>query len=246
MLDAHVHLSETDKADFRLYGNDTNRYFLNATSPRDWDRVGECSDQCAGVVPFFGVHPWFMDDAQGEWQERLSALLDRYPAGIGEIGLDRLRKKSDFEKQKNIFRWQWELATIKQRPVVIHCVRAWDVLLAYMRKTDMAKMTCMVHGFAGSYEILQELLSLGVYCSFGLRDVQKLSATTKKCVARIPLQRLLIETDYPYVPGNAQAYEMCRDAVYVAVAALRGIETETLIHEVWQNGEVFTNRDSCR
>ena len=115
----------------------------------------------------YGLHPWNIESA-GERMERLRLLVegDRVVA-IGEAGLDRLAE-SPIESQIPIFISQAELAESVAKPLIIHCVKAWDELLA-IKKRMRPSQPWIIHGFRGNGVMAAQLLRQGFYLSFGRR-----------------------------------------------------------------------------
>lgn len=113
-----------------------------------------------------GIHPWnahLADDAV--WARLASWLNDSRVVAVGEIGLDRCKGPEE-KVQDGVFRRQAELAAALGLPVVIHCVRATDRLLA-LRKSLQGANQWIYHGFRGKPETAQQLLDAGIDLSFG-------------------------------------------------------------------------------
>lgn len=115
----------------------------------------------------YGLHPWYVESAS-ERMEQLRLLVegDRVVA-IGEAGLDRLAE-STIERQLPIFIGQAELAECVSKPLIIHCVKAWDELIA-IKKRMRPSQPWVIHGFRGNGVMACQLLHQGFYLSFGRR-----------------------------------------------------------------------------
>lgn len=165
-----------------------------------------------------GVHPW-------------QALTAPLPSGdmvaaadaVGEIGLDKVCG-SDFRQQEQIFAAQLDLAERFGKPVIIHCVRAFDEVIHQLRGRQLPAV--IFHGFIGSKEQAARALQSGYYLSFGVRTGH--SPKSIEALRIVPLDRLFIETDDSQTPITA---------CYAQVAAWRGIEVETLQRACRENYE---------
>jgi len=111
---------------------------------------------------------------------------------VGEIGLDKVRGAS-IDKQIEIFEKQVQIAEKLQKPVVIHCVRAWAELIE-SRKRLKPTTPWAIHGFRGQSELAKQLIDYGMYLSFG-PGILNASDLLHETIRTVPLNRLFIETD---------------------------------------------------
>lgn len=245
LQDAHIHLQDVEIAEREgVLRGGVGRLFCNAGAPDDWDAVARLAEERPAVVPFFGIHPWYVHEAIDGWEERLRALLGKHRGGVGEIGLDKL--KSCFLDQERIFAAQVEIAISFRRPFVIHCVRAWEPLLESLRKHDLSGQRFMVHAYSGPADTLKELLALGAYISFSARALTVPSDKTLANLRLVPRKRLFLETDFPYLmskdtPPTAAAYGERIADVYAAASKALSVDVNELERIVWENGTVFTD-----
>lgn len=114
-----------------------------------------------------GIHPWNAATADSEtWQRLVAWLDDPRVVAVGEIGLDRLRGPH-IDLQSKVFADQAVLAAERGLPVVIHCVRAVEMLPAIRKRIVPAATQWIVHGFRGKPELARQLLDAGIDLSFG-------------------------------------------------------------------------------
>lgn len=141
-----------------------------------------------------GIHPWYSEDI--DIVSQLSLLKDLVQRNnviaIGEIGLDKHRG-APMEKQIELFEKQIVVSEKAQKPVVIHCVRAWSELLE-VRKRLKPSMPWAIHGFRGQSELARQLLGFGFYLSFG-EEILNASDRLQDTIRTVPLDRIFIETD---------------------------------------------------
>lgn len=201
-------------------------------------RLAETYGPVYGAV---GIHPHETKYASEEILQKIGDLaqLPKVKA-IGEIGLDYHFFYSDKETQQKWFARQIELARDLDLPFLIHDREAHGDTLSILIKHKNSRMRGIMHCFSGSVETAEELMKLGFYISFAGPLVFPNSRRLKEAAREIPLDRLLIETDSPYLtppPHRGERNEPA-NVIYVAeeVARLKGIPVETVVEETRKNG----------
>lgn len=159
------------------------------------------SKRFGGVYSTVGIHP---HDAQYATQDdyRLFEALAEEPktVAIGEIGLDYFYDKSPREIQKRVFAEQLELAESVKLPVVLHVRDAYGDALAVLKdNVSKLKYGGLLHCYGGSEELLKEFFRLGLFVSYGGAITFKNAAVRREVAANTPLDRVLVETDCPYL-----------------------------------------------
>lgn len=182
------------------------------------------SEVFAGV----GCHPHSAGQV-GPDQLREILRLSSAPKVVawGEIGLDFFRGYAPREDQLRIFSSQLEMAREVGLPVVIHDRDAHGEVLSALKRMGKSERPGVIHCFSGDYALAMDLLALGYYISIPGTVTYKHAAVTREVAARIPLDRLLVETDCPFlapVPRRGKRNE----PAYVrytaeAIAGLRGL-----------------------
>lgn len=185
-------------------------------------------EKLEGVSYTYGIHPWFLND-ENHQQLLLSVKKTvSHPEviAVGEAGFDRLRGPSA-ELQREVFEEQVLISEEIQKPLVIHCVRAWDELMGAKKKLKPA-MPWLIHGFRGNAEFADQLLSKGMYLSiwyeFALRP------ESGNLLRSIPADRLFLETDGADVDIRS---------IYQKVAADRNQDVEDLKSDILNNYLAF-------
>lgn len=195
--------------------------------------VVELAEKHAGIYASVGVHP---HDASTVNDDVLDALegLTSHPKVVswGEIGLDYYYDNSPRDVQREAFRAQLKRAAALDLPVVIHTRDAEEDTLEIMTETPIARGG-HVHCFTGSGELAQKLLEMGYHIGFTGIITFKAAADLREVVRQVPLNRILIETDSPYlapVPKRGKRNEP-EFVQYVAqaVADLKEVTLEELI-----------------
>jgi TatD DNase family protein len=146
-----------------------------------------------GVAYTYGIHPWFLNEVN--YNEQINSVENIVRQtdiiAVGEAGFDRLRGPS-IELQRIAFERQITISEKLGKPVIIHCVRAWDELLAVHKKLK-PKLPWLVHGFRGNVELAFQLLSKGMYLSIWFEFV--LRPESRDLLKHLPLNRVFLETD---------------------------------------------------
>lgn len=152
------------------------------------------------AFPTLGLHPTEFKD--GEWKEELAMLeryMDRKIVAIGEIGIDLHWRSDNLEIQKEVFRRQVELAIAKNLPVIIHNREATAQILNVLEDYRGRGLRGVFHAYSGSVETFRELDRYGDFL-VGIGGVLTFKkASIAQTVENIPLERIVLETDSPYL-----------------------------------------------
>jgi TatD DNase family protein len=226
------------------------RAVVNGTCEEDWPAVSALARRSNKLVPSYGLHPWFVNQASQNWQTELTRYLGEGPVGIGEIGLDRWIEGYDLPKQEEVFLWQWRLATQRNLPVSIHCLRAWGRLLELLEREPGPGCGFLLHSFGGPQEMIGPLAKLGAYFSISGYFAHERKARQRETFRHVPPDRLLIETDAPDMlpPPEYIEYPLADEAagkpvnnpanigaVYRFVAGMLGESIDALAARVSEN-----------
>lgn len=188
-----------------------------------------------------GIHPQVTKDASEEILREIGDLALSHPKvkAIGEIGLDYYYLYTDKEIQKEWFARQIELAKDLNLPFLIHDREAHGDTLSILKEHKSPAMRGILHCFSGSLETAKELIRLGFYISFAGPVVFPRSIRLKEVAAALPLERILIETDSPYLtpPPNRGKRNNPSNVYYVAeeLARLKKLPVEEIISRTREN-----------
>ncbi len=203
------------------------------------DRVAEL----VGRVPFLfgsaGVHPHSADEFRPETIGHLKEALTRERmTAIGEIGLDYHYDFSPRDVQRDCFDAQLALAAELKKPVIIHDREAHGDCMDLLRRYR-GRLSGVMHCFSASYEIAKECIDLGLYIAFGGALTFKNAVNQWAIAQKLPLERLLIETDCPYmtpVPYRGTRNDPRRIVLTLGkLSELRGVDAETLSETLYEN-----------
>ncbi|MBE3563420.1 MAG: TatD family hydrolase [Hydrogenibacillus schlegelii] len=187
------------------------------------------------VYAAVGLHP---TEAERLSPDVLAAIREaaRHPkvVAIGEIGLDYHHQTASREAQVRAFRAQLDLARELGLPVIIHNRDAHDDVYALLREADAGAIGGVMHAFSGSEAHVEAAVALGFYLSLGGPVTFKNARALQALVPRIPLDRLVIETDAPYLAPHPYRGRRNESAhvrlVAEAVARLAGRSVEEIAH----------------
>jgi TatD DNase family protein len=207
MVDSHCHLDFPDyQADFESVLERTRtalEFVVNVgTDLRASERAVELAQAYPFIYASVGVHPHDAATVTAEVTDRLRTLVAATRVvAIGECGLDYTANTGDADKevQKQAFQQQLKLADEAKLPVIIHCREAYDDLLTILR-AQVAPPRGVVHCFLGNKNQAQAFLDLGWYLSFtGIITFKNAAPELLEVVRETPLERMLVETDAPFL-----------------------------------------------
>ncbi|MHC5537872.1 TatD family hydrolase [Singulisphaera rosea] len=240
LVDTHAHLDDP-----RLY-NDLDAVLTRArlagvgqvvaigTTAEDSGLVAAIARERPGVFAAVGIHPNHITEARdGDWERILSLIGQPKVVAVGETGLDRYRDNTPFELQQESFDRHLSLARECDLPVVIHCRESARDILDQLNR-GLRPIRGILHSFTGSWDEACEFLELGLHLSFaGMLTFENKSLDDLRDVAsRIPLDRLLVETDSPYLsphPFRGKTNEPARVALTAeTLARLKDIPVASL------------------
>lgn len=186
-----------------------------------------------------GVHPESVDETPSDYREKLTELVksSEKVRAIGEIGLDYHYENYDRDKQILFFRQQLELARELSLPVIVHSRNASEDTLDILKEYRPAGV---VHCFSGSAEVAREVIKLGMYIGFTGVLTFKNAKKALRALEAVPLDRLLLETDCPYMAPEPLRGRRCDSSMicYTAekTAQIKGVSTQKLLDITCRNG----------
>jgi len=248
LIDTHCHLNFPDKfpdpeksiEEARLAGVD--RLIVVGCNPETSRRAVELANAYAGVYAVVGWHPTYTKDYTRESLEEIEQMLTNSKVvAIGEIGLDFHWDFSTLEQQTVALMDQMDLAVRKKKPVVFHAREAYPELLDVLEQRPIHPY--LFHCFAGDATDAQRALALGALFGVDGPITYKNAGELRAVIGSIPHDRLVIETDSPYLPPvpfrghpNKPAYIV---HINNALAGVLGISPEECAKLTTVNAEKF-------
>ena len=249
LVDTHTHLNdgkfagqEAEAVD-RARAAGVTRLINMGDTMESSAKAVELAAQYEGVYAGVGIHPEEIYELTQADDDRLAAWAQaKRVAAIGEIGLDYYWEKDEAKRelQRRMFIHQLDLARQLHLPVCVHDREAHGDTLAILKKEGRG-IKGVLHCFSGSWEMAQEIYKLGWFIGVDGPLTYKNAAKLPEIVARFPLERILVETDAPYlapVPMRGKQNEPAF-VTYVAakVAEIRGISMEMVAKQTSINAE---------
>jgi TatD DNase family protein len=192
------------------------------------------------VFASIGIHPHNADHANNNDLEQIALIAKQEKiVAIGETGLDFYRNRSPIEKQKKLFEQQLEIAISLDLPVVIHDRQAHTETLKILSSFKKNRLTGMIHCFSGDYNLAETFINMGYYISIPGTVTFNNARQIQDVVRRVPLDRLLLETDAPFLtPTPYRGKRNEPSYIYYTaqkVAKLRGISFDEISYQTSKN-----------
>lgn len=242
------------------------RLLIPGVAPGQWERAAQLCGQNIGLCYAAGIHPhwieqqqWFQKNADGlldeQTQEKIRALIgdevaqsagsrSRSCAAVGECGLDKMIT-TPMALQQQLLAIHIDIANQLHQPLIIHCVRAHNELIAQLKKSKI-HYGGVIHAFTGSYETARQYVDMGFYLGVGGAITYERAQKTRTAVTKIPLEYLVLETDAPDMPlqgrqGQRNSPENIPEIAQV-LADLRGVSCADIAAATWTNALALFHR----
>ncbi|MDD2685175.1 MAG: TatD family hydrolase [Gallionella sp.] len=237
-IDSHCHINFPElAADMpgvleRMMQNDVVGALCVSVNLADFPQVLALAEQHPNVFASVGVHPDY-EDVEEPSVARLVALADHPKViAIGETGLDYFRLTGDLEWQRTRFRNHIQAARQSGKPLIIHTRSAAEDTLRIMREENASDIGGVMHCFTESQQVADAAIEMGFYISFSGIVTFKNAKALKEVARTIPLERILIETDAPYLAPTPHRGKLNQPAfvrhVAEEVANLRGVDVNEI------------------
>ena len=252
-FDTHAHLDQPEFDDDRVeviaraHEAGVARIICIGTTAETSAKCVEIASQHDGVYAAVGIQPNSAAEAQpGDWERIVELSTADKVVAIGETGLDRYWDYTPFEMQQDYFDRHMQLAYDTKLPFIVHLRECDADILASLRAAHsrLGSLAGVMHSFTGSAETAAECLSLGLYVSFAGMVTFKKAQELREIALTIPGDRILIETDSPYlspVPFRGKRNEPARVVhTSACLAEARGVSAEHFARQTSENaGQLF-------
>lgn len=196
----------------------------------DWSRIRTIIESNSNIYGSVGTHPDYEDVHEPTVDELLEMLKHPKVIATGETGLDYFRLEGDLDWQRERFRNHIRAANISQKPLIIHTRNASDDTIRIMGEERAQDVGGVMHCFTEAKEVARQALDLNFYISFSGIVSFKSAKIVHECAQYVPLNRILIETDSPYlapVPHRGRTNQPAWVAhVAQRIADLKGVSVE--------------------
>jgi TatD DNase family protein len=204
-IDSHCHLDFPDLAKdldallLNMRNNQVTHALCVSVNLPDFPRVRSLAETHDNLYASVGVHPDYENEIEPT-DDQLAKLADHPKViAIGETGLDYFRLQGDLEWQRERFRQHIRAARKANKPLIIHTREAAADTLRIMQEENAAQVGGVMHCFTESWEVAQQAIAMNFYISFSGIVTFKNAVSLKEVARKIPLDRILIETDSPYL-----------------------------------------------
>lgn len=244
-VDSHCHLNfpelaaNLDEVLANMKNNAVTHALCVGVTLEAFPQILALAESQANIYASVGVHP--DNEVETEPTQAMLVELARHPRviAIGETGLDYYRLKGDLEWQRERFRTHIRAAIESGKPLIIHTREAAPDTLRIMAEEGADRIGGVMHCFTESLEVAQAAMELGFYISFSGIVTFKNAKNVKEVACRIPLERMLIETDAPYLAPVPYRGKLNQPAyvkhVAEEIASLQGIPLEQVAQQTTAN-----------
>ncbi|MDO8810496.1 MAG: TatD family hydrolase [Gallionella sp.] len=239
-VDSHCHLNFPELVEniadvlAQMRQNDVSTALCVSVSLADFPQVLALAEQHPNIYASVGVHP----DYEGVEEPDTARLVElaKHPKviAIGETGLDYFRLKGDLEWQRARFRNHIRAARECGKPLIIHTREAAADTLRIMAEENAAEAGGVMHCFTETWAVAEAALAMGLYISFSGIVTFKNAKQIKEVAQRVPLERILLETDAPYLAPAPHRGKLNQPAYVKHVAEEIGLLRGMSVDEVGQ------------
>jgi len=250
LVDTHVHLNShkfsdnLDEVIQRALNNDVETMIVVGYDKETNRKAIEIAEQYAFIYATVGYHPTEAKHVTNEDFALLTKqLLHKKVVGVGECGLDFYWDKEHIEKQITVFQKQIELSISTNKPLIIHMRDASEA--TYNVLSEYSHLKGIMHCYSGSPEMAEMFLKLGLHISLGGPVTFHNGLKPKEVAVMVPIDRLLVETDAPYLsphPFRGKTNEPSRvKLIAEEIARLRGLSYTEFASKTTQNAYKLFN-----
>ncbi|OGQ84584.1 MAG: hypothetical protein A2289_14825 [Deltaproteobacteria bacterium RIFOXYA12_FULL_58_15] len=243
-IDTHCHLDvaplnlDTAAVIGRAVARGVHRIVAPAYDLRSWSSLCQLRKH-AEISIALGLHPWVAPEPL-ETQNLRVALLENRAIAVGEIGLDS-KVSVPLSRQIEVLKQQLQIGLELDLPALLHCRGAHEQMLQTL---DSYPTRGVVHAFSRGPELAQRFLDKGLYVAFGGTITRPNATRARRAAARVPLERILLETDAPSIgldgvpPESVEPHHVAD--VAVVLAEIRGVSVAEIARVTTQNArELF-------
>jgi len=245
-VDSHCHINfpdlavNMDEVLAQMRTNEVVRALCVSVNLADFPQVLTLAEQYSHIYASVGVHPDYKGVEEPDVARLVGLAQHSKVIAIGETGLDYFRLKGDLEWQRARFRTHIRASRESGKPLIIHTREAAADTLRIMAEEKAAEASGVMHCFTETWEVAEAALAMGFYISFSGIVTFKNAKQLKEVAQRVPLERILIETDAPYLAPVPHRGRLNQPAyvkhVAEEIATLRGIGLDEV---GWSTSENF-------
>jgi TatD DNase family protein len=244
-VDSHCHLNFPElhaalpELLQRMQENDVRQALCISVNLEDFPQVLQLAETHPNLYASVGVHPDYENVREPDVAQLVALAEHPKVIAIGETGLDYFRLKGDLAWQRERFRVHIRAAKASRKPLIVHTREASGDTLRLLREEGASDVGGVMHCFTESWAVAEAALALGFYISFSGIVTFKNAAQVKEVAQRVPLDRMLIETDAPYLAPAPHRGKTNQPAfvrhVAEEIARLRGLTVDEIGQRTTEN-----------
>lgn len=245
LVDSHCHINFPEiAADLpgviaRMQAADVTHALCVSVSLETFPEVLQIAERFPNIYASVGVHPNERDGVEPTVEQLTQLAAHPKVVAIGETGLDYYRQTGDVEWQRRRFRVHIEAARACRKPLIIHCRQAAADTIQVLEEEDARAVGGVMHCFTESFAVAEQAMTLGFYISFSGIVTFNNARDLREVASKVPLGRLLIETDSPYLAPEPHRGKTNEPAYvrFVAerIAELKGASFRSVAEETSKN-----------
>lgn len=248
LIDTHAHLDDEQfdesRAEVvqRAVAAGVQSIVCVGTTADSSEKVAALTHEFASLVAAVGIQPNYCGNAAaGDWDRVVALTRQPNVKALGETGLDRYWDYTPFEQQKDYFDRHLRLSQKTGLPFVVHMRDCGDEIVTMLQEARRRGPLCgVMHSFTGDQPLCEACLELGLYISFAGMVTFKKSSALREVAANVPENRLLIETDAPYLSPHPKRGQRPNEPALIVhtaqcLAETRGISEKELATTTTQN-----------
>jgi TatD DNase family protein len=250
LIDTHCHLTFEQLADdieavlARSVVEDVTGWITVGTDPQQNRKAIELADKFKNMYAAIGIHPHDARDVTAETLIELKELAqDEKVVALGETGLDFHYNFSSQSDQKRAFVAQLTIAKELNLPVIIHCREAFDETMEILDQYSRGLKGVVFHCFSGSAEQAKIILDYGFYISFTGVVTFKNADLIRKAAKIVPVDRLMLETDCPYMSPEPMRKQKINEPALMIHAAKHLAELKQIDFTDFANAVTATSKN---
>lgn len=238
LVDSHCHLNldplydDLDGVLTRARNVGVDRFLTICTSFDEIEKIIAIASNNSGIYYSVGVHPSYAQEHVGKYD--ISSFLLKYPGAvaIGEVGLDFYHNDAPAEIQIQCFERHIESSIAMDKPLIVHTRDAQELTIDVLKKYPNARG--VIHCFTGDLGFARRVLDMGFYISFSGILTYKRNVELRAVAKFVPIDRVLVETDSPFLSPQSNRGKVCEPAFIAETAALLAREREMSIDDFYE------------
>ncbi len=250
-IDSHLHFNNSKYAEqnysisemierAKILG--VNRFISIATHSDEFSEVVEISNQFEEVFHTLGIYPTEdMGRKLNDLENLIINSINKKTVAIGECGFNQPLNDGDrnIYSQRSLFEMQIDLATRRNLPIVVHTRNSDSETYDTLKNFKNKNLKGVIHCFVSDYEFAKKILDLGMYLSFNGIVTYKTGQDTYETIKKMPADRIILETDAPYLSPEGYRNELNEPKfiplIAAKVAEIRGVSMEEIEKQSYEN-----------